>query len=562
MEPGSVAGEVHGRGAAPSWTALARALDVRRLLTCALVGGIFVLALRPIDDPDLWWHLAAGDRILGGLGIPRTDPFSYVAGGNDWVAYSWFAEVLFAAVRRALGLGALVPLAAAAVAATFYVVLCACRAAGARQPLAVGVTLAAALVSSPSWTVRPHVFSFLAMAIFVHVLGLRRHHGRDRLWLLVPAMALWANTHILFPFGLVLLGAHLAEAVGRSWQGGSDRRAPRQLATALVAVAAVTLATPYGWRLLAHLWVMANQPVALGLVVEFQTPSLHTLNGQMLAVLFFATVAALVLSPRRPHAAELAAFFGFGWLAWAMARNIPFFAIVAAPILARHAAACLEALGARARRPAPAPRPATPPAPAVVLLHAALLAAGTAVAAGRAALLHPDEAAVGRTAFPAAAVRFLRERPVPGRLFNDFNWGGYLIGALYPHYRVSMDGRTQVYGEETLRQYRALIYLEPGWRAFLDRCDPDVILWPKDAPFVRALELLPEWRRVYADDLAVIFTRTTPRPAHAAALSALSPAQPSGMLPSQVTVPAGSPVAACKPNAPALPAACGPAPTR
>ena len=90
---------------------------------------------------------------------------------------------------------------------------------------------------------------------------------------------------------------------------------------------------------------------------------------------------------------------------------------------------------------------------------------------------------------------------------NDFNWGGYLIGHLYPRYQVAMDGRTQVYGEETLRQYRAMTFLEPDWRAFLARCDPDLILWPKDDAFARALELLPEWRQVYMDPIAVIFVR-------------------------------------------------------
>src|SRR5581483_1564522 len=55
-----------------------------------------------------------------------------------------------------------------------------------------------------------------------------------------------------------------------------------------------------------------------------------------------------------------------------------------------------------------------------------------------------------------------------------------------------VDGRTQVYGEETLRAYRAMVFLEPGWRAFLDRTRPDVVLWPKRTAFAHVVELLPE----------------------------------------------------------------------
>jgi hypothetical protein len=112
----------------------------------------------------------------------------------------------------------------------------------------------------------------------------------------------------------------------------------------------------------------------------------------------------------------------------------------------------------------------------------------------------------------------LNAQPVFGRLFNHFNWGGYLIGHLYPRYLVSMDGRTGVYGDENLRQYRATEYLESDWRAFLDRCDPDIVLWKKDGRLVRALELLPEWRQLYEDDVAVIFIREpAPQPCAEAA---------------------------------------------
>jgi hypothetical protein len=246
---------------------------------------------------------------------------------------------------------------------------------------------------------------------------------------------------------------------------------------------------------------MAHQPVALGLVAEFQTPSLHGAIGVMLAALLLGTALVMVVSPARRDWAELAGVFAFGFLALAMARNIPFFAIVAAPALARH----LDALWPRDEAEPSLGRPHL--LVAAVALHLVMvIAVGAAVARRGSELLAPG-AAVDRSAFPIDAVRFLNERPPLGRLFNDFNWGGYLIGHLHAPYQVSMDGRTQVYGEETLRQYRALIFLEPTWRQFLARCAPDVILWPKKEPFARVVELLPEWSKLYEDDLAVIFVR-------------------------------------------------------
>jgi hypothetical protein len=474
---------------------LVRAMET--MLTAALLGSIAFVALRPIDDPDLWWHLAAGRRILDGGGVPWTDAYSYIAQGREWIAYSWLAEVLFASVEQRLGLGALVPLAALLFAATFAVVFRTCRATGARHLPALLATTAAALAALPCRTVRPHLLSFLCMALCCHWLLVDQQRPSRRLWLLVPTVVLWANTHILFPFAFLVL-AFQAAAGGRAWWRGGERL------VLVAATGAATLLTPYGWHLVAHLPVMAGQPVALGLVSEFQTPSLHQATGLLLTGFCFTTLLVLILSPARADVAELGKVFVFALLAYSMARNIPFLAVAAAPVLARHLNALLPT-------GSPAPEPGRRSTlHAALAVHAGLLAAVGIGIASRTASLWPAEEAIDRRSFPVEAVRFLHSEPVRGRLLNDFNWGGYLIGNLYPRYQVAMDGRTQVYGEETLRQYRALIRLEPGWRDFLIRCDPDLVLWPKDEPLVRVLELLPGWRRLYEDELAIILVRDAP----------------------------------------------------
>src|SRR5581483_7515181 len=184
-------------------------------------------------------------RVLDGLGVPWTDPFSYVAAGRPWIAYSWLPETIFAFVERAWGLPALVVLAAALAAATTVVVWRTCVATGAR----------------------PAVVSFLCLALTNHVLVLARR-GRDRTWWLVPVMLLWANSHILFPLGLVLVAIHAgAEAWAPRVGGARLSRRPAAVGTALVAT---TLATPYGWHLWRHVVVMMCQPVAFSMVPAFQ----------------------------------------------------------------------------------------------------------------------------------------------------------------------------------------------------------------------------------------------------------------------------------------------------
>jgi hypothetical protein len=320
------------------------------LLTLALLGSLAFMRLRqPIGDPDLWWHLAAGGHILDGHGLPRADTFSYVAGGRPWTVYSWLAETLFTACYRALGPRALIALAAALVATTFGVVLRTCRAAGARLTVAVSATFLAALMSAPTWTVRPHLFSFLFMAVVGRILVADRrqdqepNHFRPYLWILVPTMVIWANVHVFFVYGLATIGLHVLTH-WRSWIWDTGkRRIPWRRVALLIGVGTATLVNPYGAQLLAHLAELARGEVAFSIVSELQTPSLHHLHGQLLTVFFFATVLALILSPARKDPAEVVAVFLFAFLAYSMARNMPFLAIVGAPVLARHFDAFLPA---------------------------------------------------------------------------------------------------------------------------------------------------------------------------------------------------------------------------
>jgi hypothetical protein len=499
-----------------SHRALARRLDgllrIETLLTVSLFAALASLRLgTPIADPDLGWHLAAGRHILETGTLPRVDGFSYVAQGRPWLLYSWLAEVLFAAIDRALGPGGLIVTATTLVLSTFAVVLGSCRAAGARPAVAVAATFFAALVAMPTWSVRPQLFSFLFVAVLARALAALERAATSRaaappplrrLWLLVPIMALWANTHVFFVHGLSVLGIHVLTG-WRRWLWDVEGRRPRWRSLAcLAAIGGALLVNPYGYRLLLHLGDLAGERTTFAMVRELQTPSLHDLHGKVLTAFFFSIVVALAFSrvPTRPT--ELPTVLLFAGLAYAMARNMPFLALLGAPVLARHADSLVRS-GARAYPPL---------SPARRRLHGALLAtiAAVAVIALARSAVHPPQRAMSRTRFPAEAVAYLTAQPPLGRLFNHFNWGGYLIAHLYPRYLVSMDGRTGVYGDEILRRYRATQLLAADWRRFLAECDPQVILWPVGEPFVRAIELLPEWRRLYEDDVAVIFVRASP----------------------------------------------------
>ena len=106
--------------------------------------------------------------------------------------------------------------------------------------------------------------------------------------------------------------------------------------------------------------------------------------------------------------------------------------------------------------------------------------------------------------YPVDAVAFIREKRLPGPIYNHFNWGGYLIWAL-PEIPVSMDGRTNLHGDARISRAVDTWLGKNGWES-----DPElaksrlVISHPKQvlAALLRADE---RFRLVYEDKTALVF---------------------------------------------------------
>jgi len=131
------------------------------------------------------------------------------------------------------------------------------------------------------------------------------------------------------------------------------------------------------------------------------------------------------------------------------------------------------------------------------------------MAALSAAVLH-GAATRSDVATPAAALAAVEAVHVRGLVVNDYGFGGYLIFAGIPPF---IDGRAELYGDEFIKRYVQAMLLESDELPKL--LDQYGIVWTLIAPERPAallLDHLPGWRRLYADDVAVVHVRTDPAP--------------------------------------------------
>jgi hypothetical protein len=105
-----------------------------------------------------------------------------------------------------------------------------------------------------------------------------------------------------------------------------------------------------------------------------------------------------------------------------------------------------------------------------------------------------------------AAVQAMRELSPNGNLFNDYNWGGYVLWELSPAYSTFVDGRTDVFTPEVFEDYLRLWAAQPGWEAAIERWNIAVVLLPPRSPLVAALREAG-WEARFSDDQAVVLLR-------------------------------------------------------
>ena len=239
------------------------------------------------------------------------------------------------------------------------------------------------------------------------------------------------------------------------------------------------------------LWFMAVPPPGRALVSEWRPLNFAETQAAPYLLLFVFLLWRGLAGP--------ASRFPWGLLTLALAilalrgrKLLPEFALAAIASLARE----LAPSSLRGERRA--------------LGAAGLLALGmtfwvVAARAGGPDLLHPVRDWQG--AYPERAASLIAAR-YPGRkIFNHYDWGGYLIYRLYPRNPVFIDGRLDPYWSLLTGDYTTLLEERPGWRELLDRYGITLALLKPTDRLCEGLSRDPSWKLVYGDARCVLFAR-------------------------------------------------------
>ncbi|MEG9437863.1 hypothetical protein JAO29_17080 [Edaphobacter sp. HDX4] len=490
---------------------IAQAILLLLLLTAP---ALFVFHQQCVNDPDVWWHLRTGEWIVHHHAIPVVDPFSSMA-KTSWIAYSWAFELLLYFLYRHWGLLGILIYTSSIVVAISAAIYHFIKGLQPDFTKAVLLSLAATIGISRLYTPRPWLLTVLFFVIEIDILfGTYREsqpYSKKRKLLLLPLIfAVWANVHIQFINGLVVLLLAAVTPILRSITAKGFLSFPRagdcvlretrkRLAIFALCVFA-TLFNPYGWGVYLAAWQLASQAGVLNKINELQ--ALPFRDGGDYLVLFIAIGASIAFVWRRRFDVFEGVLLAMSIvISFRSQRDVWMVVIVGAGIVA-------EAVSNRDTVDSDsASETVIPAAPLAIVAFIALVLIG----AGGTVLRIDNKKLEARleASMPIKAIDFAKTHRYAGPLYNTYDWGGILIWDL--RLPVSMDGRAALYGDLRIDRSVATWGGRPGWEKDPELARSNLVLAPVNEPLAQLLMLSPDFDLAYRDKVAAVFVRDMPR---------------------------------------------------
>ena len=457
------------------------------------------------SDGDLAAHIRMGETILASGHLPAFSLASYTAPADHMVAHAWLSEIIFALLFRLGGLPLLSVVTGMVVGATHGMIALFLRRRGADPRWAFLAALLSLALASTHWLTRPHMFSIVGAALTLFLLESDRPKRR---YLFVPLFAVWANLHGGWLYGLTMIGAFIAGDLAEALIAKTDRAEwlakARANGAALGLAAVATLANPYGVGLHREVYAAVTSSSLAGNIAEYLAPNFQDPGQWPFLLAILGTIALFSLTTKRIQLPWLAVILMSLFFALRSFRNIALFGVSAWPLIALHTA---RAWPERKRkfpfftefaRLDPGSRVGILIIPTAALLLALGLNRGKI--GGLTAI--PDR--FNSKTFPTAAVERARRADLPGRVFDAWGWGGYIMYA-WPTASLHVDPLK--FNAETMTSYTLIEDMLPGWQKEMDRWKIMTVIVSPRSPFAKGLSLEPRWKIWYRDSTAAVFRR-------------------------------------------------------
>lgn len=458
-------------------------------------------------EPDTWWHLKLGQQILLTGHWLKADVYSFTAYGNHPLAYEWLGEVVLAIAYKIAALRGLHTLLFGLTSIILVLVYYYAQLQSHNSKAAFGATILVMPLTAMCFTLRPQLLGYIFLLITLINLERYKQGLQKSLWLLPLLFLIWVNTHGSFILGFCVLGLYWISGLVAFKQGGlvMEPWHPRQrlhMEIVFLLGCATLPFTPFGGQ--AFIFPIEKAlffPQQAAHIQEWLPLNFSQWEPKVMLLLLLGFLLAQVAYHLTYRVEELFLVLFAAYMTCVHTRFVILFALVFAPVLA-----------ALLSRWAPPYEPGKDkPVINAVLIVAIVLAIGRGVPSRK------ELAQRVSKEFPVAAVHYLRQHSVPGPMYNDYGFGGYLLWALGPARKVFIDGRGDFYEQAgVFADYISVQDIHPDTLAILRTYHVNSCIIQRESALATLLRGRPDWKEIYKDPLSSIFVRDRLLPSVAA----------------------------------------------
>ncbi|HUV43184.1 MAG TPA: hypothetical protein VMY36_04795 [Patescibacteria group bacterium] len=467
-------------------------------------------------DPDLGWHLRYGEEIIKSRTIPVNDFFSHSFYGQSITDTEWLTDVIsfslfsqWPFLRFALFFGFLTTFAffipAIFLPGSFF----------GKFSLITWALLGSMSVIEIGG--RPQNISWVLFSLTVVILIKYSESKKFRyLYILPPIFLVWANVHPGFFLGLFLLVVFLCLELIFSLPRLAGMK-KKILVFALILVFAFGFANirPHAgqfegllpFELIKAFLLPVNIATQTSFKGEVRTsinewlpPTFLDLSGVLFFLGIIFSIAIFIIKPiSKKNVKYLVLLPIFIYFSTLSMRNKPFFFLIFIPAMI---VVLKDYLRARKLKPF---LPFLNFLAVVVMLVISI----PKITANTRTILNAGSSVTSPSYcqlmnYPCKAIESIKKEKPFGKMFNGYNWGGFLIWELR-EYPVFIDGR--VPEEPIFTEYQTVTDLKEGWEKVLEKYDISWILYHRNPLFEDFLKRDGKWREIYADEISVILVK-------------------------------------------------------
>lgn len=495
---------------------LKKIFKTENLFLILIILFILFVAFQLPRDPDMGWHLRNGEYLVNhNFQVPNHDIYSYTMPDFPLIMHEWLSDIIMFLLDKYFGLISLMIIFTFISALPFYLVARSIKSPLSYQLIAVllGIIATMAVVG-----VRPQMITLLGLALNIFILYRFKNNVNSNLIYFFPFIyLLWTNLHGGFIIGLffifIFISVELFKIVLNKlnkkynfFKFRFDTFEIKDVIKLIFVFGLSVLATffnPYHFRLYHEIFTTAFDTYAKGYISEWLPVKINDPLSRLFLIYSTFMLFLIIFSLKKIDFTYLIITIIFFFVSISSWRNLPFFILISIPFWIY----LVEYLTADKLQKILKQKWL------LLIMVVFFIVFINQKLNAFLPIIKSQELYAQEFAYPYQAVNFLKTNPLDGKMFNEYNWGGYLIWQ-YPEKKVFIDGRMPSWrlkrnnGEtqEILKDFRILRDGQEGWDLLLLKYQFDFTLLYRGAPLSFELKKLG-WEKIYEDDLTEIMKK-------------------------------------------------------